>query len=277
MASMSNIKARMKSVTGTMQITKAMELVASSKLRRAKLGAEGARPYLAVSESAVHTLLSLGDMQASPYLRRGDGPTLYLVIAGDRGLAGGYNSNVFRLTASLVKESEGAVYLPLGKKALEHCRHRGLAIWSDRYPEVAEVGVGASMRIAQEITRAFAQGTIGAVVLVFTEFTSMMTQTPMTKTLLPMTAPDAPIPECEVLEDTEELIDSILPAYLGGLIHHAVCESLAAECGARRTAMNAASNNAKEMMDTLTLRYNQARQAVITQEITEIVSGAEAL
>ncbi len=277
MASMNDIKARMKSVTGTMQITKAMELVASSKLRRAKLGAEGARPYLAVSAHAVRALLSLSEVQESPYLKGGVGPTLYLVIAGDRGLAGGYNANIFRLTAALAQNTPDAVYLPIGKKALEHYRHRDCTLRSEEYPEVAELGVGECMHLGREICRAYAEGHLESVVLVYTEFTSMMTQTPKAATLLPLSMPDEPIAECELLEDAEELMESILPSYLGGLIHHAVCESLAAESGARRTAMNAASNNAKEMMDTLTLRYNQARQAVITQEITEIVSGAEAL
>lgn len=277
MASMNDIKARMKSVTGTMQITKAMELVASSKLRRAKLGAESSRPYLAVSSHAVRSLLSLSEAADSPYLKRGVGPTLYLVIAGDRGLAGGYNANVFRLTAALAQSTPEAVYLPIGKKAQEHYRHRGCTPWSEAYPEVAEIGVGACMTLGHDICRAYAEGHLESVVLVYTEFTSMMTQTPKSATLLPLSMPDEPIPECEPLEDVEELMERVLPSYLGGLIHQAVCESLAAESGARRTAMNAASNNAKEMMDTLILRYNQARQAVITQEITEIVSGAEAL
>ena len=275
MASMNDIKARMKSVTGTMQITKAMELVASSKLRRAKLGVEGARPYLSVSEQAIRSLLSIRDLKDSPCLKHGNGPTLYLVIAGDRGLAGGYNSNVFRLTATLAQQAEDAVYLPIGKKALEHCRHRALPLWSENYPEVADVGVGSCMTLATDVYRAYMEGKLHAVVLVYTEFTSMMTQTPMCKTLLPLSSPGEPLSqECEILEDPEELVASVLPSYLGGLIHLAVCESLAAESGARRTAMNAASNNAKEMMDTLTLRYNQARQAVITQEITEIVAGS---
>lgn len=277
MASMNDIKARMKSVTGTMQITKAMELVASSKLRRAKLGVEGARPYLSVCRQAVNALLSLRALQESPYCKHGTGPTLYLMIAGDRGLAGGYNSNVFRLTATLAESAAEAVYLPMGKKALEHCRHRALSIWSQSYPEVAEVGVGSCLNLSEQLCRAYAEGKFHSVVLVYTEFTSMMTQTPKYQTLLPLPQPDDSAKECEVLEDPEELIESVLPSYLGGLIHLAVCESLAAESGARRTAMNAASKNAKEMMDTLTLRYNQARQAVITQEITEIVSGAEAL
>ena len=276
MASMNDIKARMKSVSGTMQITKAMELVATSKLRRAKADVESARPYLACAEEAIAGLLSLPEAKESVYLKETDGPTLYIVMAGDRGLAGGYNANVFRLAASL-SDKEDAIFLPLGKKAYEHYRHRGARVLADICFEIADMGVGACMKLSRYVCSRFARGEYARVELVYTDFTSMMTQTPKHKTLLPITPPEGTLAEAEVLEDREELLDAILPDYVGGLIFSATRESLASESGARRTAMNSASSNAKDMMDDLTLRYNRARQAVITQEITEIVSGAEAL
>ena len=276
MASMNDIKARMKSVSGTMQITKAMELVATSKLRRAKADVEAVRPYLACAEEAIGGLLSLSEAQESVFVKGSDGPTLYIVIAGDRGLAGGYNANVFRLAQAL-SGKEDAVYVPIGKKAHEHYRHRGATVLSDAYYEVADMGVGACMKLARDVCDKFLRGEISRVELVYTDFTSMMTQTPKHKTLLPLALPEGTAAEAEVLEEREELLSAILPDYLGGVIFSATRESLASESGARRTAMNSASSNAKDMMDDLTLRYNRARQAVITQEITEIVSGAEAL
>ena len=276
MASMNDIKARMKSVSGTMQITKAMELVATSKLRRAKADVEATRPYLACAEEAIEGLLSLSEAQESAFVRGSDGPTLYIVIAGDRGLAGGYNANVFRLAASLSGE-DACVFVPIGKKAHEHYRHRGATVLTDAYYEVADMGVGACMKLAHFVCDQFLRGEIARAELVYTDFTSMMTQTPRHKTLLPLALPENTAAEAEVLEDREELLGAILPDYLGGVIFCATRESLASESGARRTAMNSASSNAKDMMDDLTLRYNRARQAVITQEITEIVSGAEAL
>lgn len=280
-ASMNGIKARMKSVQSTMQITKAMELVATSKLRRAKERAEGVRPYQTTLEETLVNILSAADSAMSPYTKPyTGGRVLYLVVAGDRGLAGGYNNNIFRMERDL-SEGEDALYLPIGKKALEHYRHRGAEIFSENYEEVGDLGVGAAMRLGEEISRGFLDGKFAKVVLLYTRFTSMMTQTPVSETLLPAEMPEGKgLPKkAQVLTDEapEEMLSSLFPQYVGGRVYAALCESVASECGARRTAMNAANKNASEMIDSLMLRYNRARQAVITQEITEIVSGAEAL
>lgn len=279
-ASMNDIKARIKSVRGTMQITKAMELVATSKLRRAKERAENARPYYQIAGEAIDALLSLPRDTESPYLKPHTGnTTCYLVIAGDRGLAGGYNSNLFRLTAALAKEGD-AIYLPVGKKATEHYRRRGVRCIGKGYPLVASLDVGDCMAMAEELCAAFAEATFDRLVLVYTHFTSMIAQTPMYEQLLPLTREPKEGATSEPLTDTEDItamLDRIIPAYVGGILHSAICEAVASESGARRMAMNAANKNASEMIDTLMLRFNRARQAVITQEITEIVSGAEAL
>ena len=279
-ASMNGIKARMKSVQSTMQITKAMELVAASKLRRAKERAEGVRPYQTTLEETLVNLLAAAGGVMSPYTKPyTEGRVLFVVVAGDRGLAGGYNSNIFRMERELSNGAD-ALYLPIGKKAVEHYRRRGAEIFSDKYEEVGDLGVGAAMRLGEEISRGFLDGTFSKVVLLYTRFTSMMTQTPVSETLLPAEMPEgkgAPPPEILVDEAPEEMLASLFPQYVGGRVYAALCESVASECGARRTAMNAANKNASEMIDSLMLRYNRARQAVITQEITEIVSGAEAL
>jgi F-type H+-transporting ATPase subunit gamma len=259
-----------------MQITKAMELVATSKLRRAKERAERSRPYYEMLNDTLGSIgASLSD-RTSPWFKERRGKTLFVVIAGDRGLAGGYNANVFRLTASLAKESD-PIYLPIGRKAQEYYRHRGCESISDSFPFTADIGVGEALCMAKTLTESFLTGEVSRVVLVYTRFTSMMTQTPKAMKLLPLSSDTVDISDPIVCGDPEELMATALPAYVGGTLWCTVCESVASESGARRTAMNAANKNASEMIDSLQLTYNRARQAVITQEITEIVSGAEAL
>lgn len=279
-ASMNDIKARIKSVESTMQITKAMELVATSKLRRAKERVERSRPFCHVLGEAIRTIENSSDMKETPwYEKRDTGATLFIVIAGDRGLAGGYNANVFRMTEVLASQKD-AIYLPIGKKAIEHYRHRGKNLFGKTAVYTADVGVGESLTLAKEICTAYISGEISRVVLVYTYFKSMISQVPVYEELLPFEqekAEKASANEPMFEEEPEELLAKIVPEYVGGVLYSAVCESLASESGARRSAMNAANKNAGEMIDTLMLKFNRARQAVITQEITEIVSGAEAL
>ena len=276
-ASMNGIKARIKSVQSTMQITKAMELVATSKLRRAKEKAEATRPYLELLKGAIGDLLASRELSDSVYTRENESAKqLFLVIAGDRGLAGGYNANVFRLVSSLAEGTE-AVYLPIGRKALEYYRHRNAQIFSDGCEYASEVSVGDALALGEAVCNAFLRGEFSRITLVYTEFVSMITQTPRVEQLLPLKLPEDLGKEPEFEADPEELMNAVVPNYVGGIIKSALCEALASESGARRSAMNAANKNAGEMIDTLMLKYNRARQAVITQEITEIVSGAEAL
>ena len=279
-ASMNGIKSRIKSVESTMQITKAMELVATSKLRRAKEKAENSRSYYEVLRDAIRNIEASSEACASTWNEKKDAPTLLIVIAGDRGLAGGYNANIFRLADALSKNGD-TIFLPVGKKALEHYKHKGYEVFSDAFGCVADMGVGDAFSMAKLVTEAFKLGKIGNVTVIYTKFVSMMSQLPVYEELLPFVNDEC---ECKEFspdplfeEDFEELLERILPDYVGGIIHCAICESSASESGARRSAMNAANKNATEMIDTLMLKYNRARQAVITQEITEIVSGAEAL
>ena len=283
-ASMNEIKARMRSVGSTMQITRAMELVATSKLRRAREGAEGAQAYYDALSAAVEPLLcSLPENMGSVWFEQGQGDeVLYVVIAGDRGLAGGYNSNIFKLAKS-VSEGERATFLAIGKKSFDALSHGdGTMLYGERVA-VAELEGDDCYRLAQYICGQFAGGRFSRVELIYTQFVSILTQTPQRKVLLPLALEnggsegrDAP---WGVVTDTDpdKLLESVLPELICGKIYYAVRQSVAAEVAARRTAMNSANKNAEEMINSLTLGYNRARQAVITQEITEIVSGADAL
>lgn len=278
-ASMNDIKARIKSVQSTMQITKAMELVATSKLRRAKERVENARFFYEVLGEAIRTVENTDEAGASVWGNmREIKTTLFVVFAGDRGLAGGYNANIFRLTEQLAKD-KNALYLPIGKKALEYYRHRNAAIYSEAHEYIADMNVGDSLSLAEQICESFRNGEIDQVILVYTKFVSMISQVPKHKTVLPLVKSEKKEDHSSPLfeGDAEEILDRIVPDYIGGLLYSAVCESLASESGSRRSAMNAANKNAGEMIDHLMLSYNRARQSVITQEITEIVSGAEAL
>ena len=271
---MNDIKARIKSVNSTMQITKAMELVATSKLRRAKLRAEQSEAYTRIAMAAMDEILRAPGVSESPYTKtRAGGKVLYVVIAGDRGLAGGFNAGIFRTVAALGLEN--ALVLPVGKKAVEYYRTRATCL-SDAFSPIDDMTVGAAMRMAELLVRGFDEGKFDRAVLVYTRFVSMISQVPTYTELLPLKRGEGgqdPVTD----EDIEELLAQLLPPYLGGLIWGAIAQSLAAESGARRTAMNAANKNAEEMIESLGLSYNRARQAMITQEITEIVSGAEAL
>lgn len=280
-ASMNDIKSRMKSVQSTMQITKAMELVATSKLRRAKEKVERSRPYYLVLAEAIKNIIGSSEVKSSMWSKKNEGkPTLYVVIAGDRGLAGGYNANVFRLTEALSQNRE-AIFLPIGKKALEYYSHRERNIISDAFGFVSDIGVGGAFNAAEIICETFKAKKISHAVLVYTKFVSMMSQQPVYEELLPfpeeIESYSGYTVDPMIEEEAEGMLERIMPDYVGGIIYSAVCEALASESGARRSSMNAANKNASEMIDTLMLKYNRARQAVITQEITEIVSGAEAL
>ena len=279
-ASMNDIKGRIKSVTGTMQITKAMELVATSKLRRAREKIESSRPFHQIISQAIDAIEASDEVKDSIWSRETQcKKPLYIVIAGDRGLAGGYNANIFRLT-STISQGKEASFLPVGKKALDYYNHRNIEVLSSDYGNVADISVGDALAIAKNICERFTSGEFDSVIVVYTKFASMISQIPVYEQLLPLdresegeTTASDPI----YTGNPMEILDKIIPQYVGGVLYSTICEALASESAARRTAMNAANKNAEEIIDTLVLKYNRARQAVITQEITEIVSGSEAL
>ena len=277
-ASMNDIKSRIKSVESTMQITRAMELVATSKLRRAKERAENTRPYSRTLKECIDAFAAAVSHESLPLFSKAKaGPILFIVIAGDRGLAGGYNANVFRLTRLLAEEKE-AMFLPIGKRAVEHFRQKGDKLYLDSLDIADDVGVGDAMEIGRILTEGFLKGDFSEAVLVYTEFQSMLSQVPKYEELLPLSKPSGDSNTDPLFEeDPEDSLTKISGEYVGGILYSALMESIASEHASRRNAMSSAGKNAKEMIDTLVLKFNRARQAVITQEITEIVSGSEAL
>ena len=276
-ASMNALKTRIKSVTSTMQITKAMELVSTSKLRRAREKVLRTRPFLDSLSDTAQILLSSEEAKVSPFLLPSPtGKMLYIVIAGDRGLAGGYNNNIFKLVSTLDTDKSG-VYLPIGKKAVDYYTRRGAAILSREWNVADDLSAGDAMRLAALVERAYVAGEFTSVKLVYTKFISMLTQQPTYDAILPLLPESSTVSDPIVECDAETMLKTVVVQYVGGMVYAAVREAIASECGARRCAMNSANKNAEEMITDLRLKYNRARQAVITQEITEIVSGAEAL
>lgn len=278
--SMKDIKLRIKSVESTMQITKAMELVASSKMRRAKERVEHSRPYFETLYESLTKIAAADPRARNPYLRRdGIKRTLLVVIAGDRGLAGGYNANVFKQADA----AEGLVtVLPIGKRSAEYFAHHGAGLFTPEVLMAADVSVSECFTLSHQITEGFLKGEYDAVKLCYTRFDSMMTQTATTLEVLPLTIEPTEAQKAEARRSQilykpscEEVFGAIIPEYVAGVLYGAVCESVASELAARRTAMDAATKNAGEMIEHLNLYYNRARQAAITQEITEIVAGAE--
>ena len=280
-ANMKAVKLRIKSVQSTMQITKAMELVASSKLRKAKERAEVCRPYFETMHQTLVDIAQGNTDFSSVYAREsGNEKCCYVLIAGDRGLAGGYNTNLFKCleAASL---NQDFLVLPIGKKAVEYSKRNGFACVTESFGEIADVSVADCFEMANLLCGEFKKGEFGHIDLCYTKFVSMLSQQPDAIPVLPLKdltdeQDTKSIRNLILYEpDASEVFDAIVPEYLAGLIYGAVCESVASELAARRTAMEAATNNAEEMIEKLNLHYNRARQASITQEITEIVGGAE--
>ena len=280
-ANMKAVKLRIKSVQSTMQITKAMELVASSKLRKAKERAEVCRPYFETMHQTLVDIARGNTDFSSVYAREsGNEKRCYVLIAGDRGLAGEYNTNLFKCleAASL---NQDFLVLPIGKKAVEYSKRNGFACVTESFGEIADVSVADCFEMANLLCGEFKKGEFGHIDLCYTKFVSVLSQQPSAIPVLPLKdltdkQDTKSIRNLILYEpDASEVFDAIVPEYLAGLIYGAVCESVASELAARRTAMEAATNNAEEMIEKLNLHYNRARQASITQEITEIVGGAE--
>ena len=273
------IKTRIRSMESTKQITKAMEMVAASKLRRAQNQVLCSRPYFEILYATMNDIVDSTRDFSSPYLtKRPVKKSVYVVIAGDRGLAGGYNSNILKLVAA---EAEGkdVLILPIGKKAADHFRARGAALLSEKYADAEDVGVGDCFTLAKWLCKGDLNGEYDEIKVAYTNFVSVLSQTPGILQLLPVlrkeTGREGQIPSDILYEpDSTSVFDAIIPEYLGGVLYGALCESRASEQAARRTAMESATQNAEDMISDLSLKFNQARQAAITQEITEIVAGS---
>ena len=273
------IKNRIRSMESTKQITKAMEMVAASKLRRAQAQVLNSRPYFEILFSTINDIVDANRDFSSPYLtKRPVKRVAYVVIAGDRGLAGGYNSNILKLALSEM-EGKDAVVVPVGKKAVDFYKSRALPILTEDYREAEDMSVSDCFSIAKTLCKDYLAGRIDEIHVAYTNFVSVLSQTPSTLRLLPLlrqeTGREGSASMDIVYEpNSVDVFDAIVPEYLGGILYGALCESRAAEQAARRTAMDSATQNADEMIADLSLKFNRARQAAITQEITEIVAGS---
>ena len=281
---MKDIKRRIRSVGSTKQITKAMELVSSSKLRRAKQRAESARPYFEAQYTLLSEIASVKKdfttvfTEARPVRRR-----LFIVLAGDRGLAAGYNSNILKAAVAAHEgDAEKPEIIAIGRKSVEFFEKRGYKLVGS-YPYLAEnVKTAHCADIARTVTDMFRNGEVDEVVLFYTAFVSALVQNPERIKLLPISDIGAGTGDgdnCLISYDPspEAVFNRIVPKFIMSLIKCGVVESYASEQGARRTAMESATDNADQMIADLSLIYNRARQEKITNEINEIVSGANAL
>jgi F-type H+-transporting ATPase subunit gamma len=285
------IRRRISSVQSTRKITRAMELIASSRIIRAHQRVEAARPYAEELRRLMASVAANAGRVDHPLLqeRDGAGKTGVIVITADRGLAGAYNSNVIRAAERALREQEADPKLFLvGKKGVNYFRFRGYEFEDSWMGFSEQPHIDHARAVAQAVSKSFGEGDVDQVKLAYTRFESALTQRPTVVQLLPL-----PREELEELEKEQEgseqkaqylfepapeaILDYLLPRYIEGLIFQGMLEAAASEHAARRRAMKAATDNADELIESLTRNYNQARQAEITTEIMEVVGGAEAL
>ena len=285
-AGIKEIKTRINSVNSTKQVTKAMELVASSKMRKAKDRALAARPYFGTMYDTVRDIATNTRGVRNVFLKEREVKNkCYIVVAGDRGLAGGYNSNIMKLVLSHMGDKKEKV-MPIGKKANEFFAKRGYDILKSA-ESVEKCGYEETLAFAQEAMDLYKKGEVDEVYMVYTEFVSPLTQRPKLLKVLPLAfdkeenketkEQSAKGTRVQYLPSAEVVLGHIIPKYVSGIVYDGVIESFASEQAARRTAMSSANDNADEMLSNLELSYNRARQSAVTQEITEIVGGVEAL
>ena len=258
-----------------MHMTHAMELVASSKMRRATDRMIKARNYAEAMEELFDGL-DMAECRSSVFVgKREQRRICVIVIAGDRGLAGGYNSNIYKCEKSLTEGREVSV-MPIGKRAVEYYRNRSYSLVGEGYASAERFDSKSCAEISRELTQRFARGEFDALYLVYTRYDSVLSQTAVSKKLLPLESKGSSGGAGAVFEpDSETVMASAMPAYISGILYGAVCESFLCELACRRNAMNSAGKNAAEIIDKLSLEYNRARQGTITQEITEIVAGSQ--
>ena len=287
MASMRDIKRRKSSIQSTQQITKAMKLVSTVKLQRTKQRAEQSKTYFEAMYKTVTSMLAKAGALNHPYLKAGDSEKkAVIVITSNRGLAGGYNSNVTKLITKGDFKKEDLVLYTIGKKGNETFRRMGYNVVWDNAEMIEEPRYDDAMQLSKEILSGFSNGEFGEIYLAYTAFKNTISHEPKVIKLLPYEAD-----ENEMVDETEddenvlmnfepkdeEALNLIIPKYITSLIFGGMVEAAASENGARMQAMDSATSNAEEMISSLSLMYNRARQGSITQELTEIVAGANAI
>jgi len=281
---MKDIKRRIESVENTQQITRAMKMVAAAKLRNSQDRAEEVRPFFNKTREVLADISRFsGDAQDHPLVQKREGEkTLYIAISGDRGLCGAYNSRINKKLSLEIENKEQEKVMAVGGKVRNFARKNGYNIISEYIDLEDYPDFDFARRIGSEVISLFRQEIVDRINLIYTYFNSAISQETRMITLLPVSLPEGYDEEKEQVDyiyepSPADILDRVLPRYINNLLYSALLESKASEFGARMTSMDSATDNAEEMIEDLTLKYNRARQAEITKEITEIVGGAEAL
>lgn len=286
MASMRDIKRRRESIQSTGQITKAMKLVSTVKLQKAKTAAEHSKPFNELMYETVCNILASSTNIMHRYLQPSQSHKKgILVISSNRGLAGGYNSNVVKLVTDSGFNREDVIVYGMGRKACEALERKGYAVTEEDYSEVINAPLyDDAMNICKKMLQDFEDGVIGEIYIAYTSFKNTVVHQPILKKLLPVSMDVIQVEDDSKTRipmnyepDEDEVLDMIIPKYITSIIYGSIKEAIASENGARMQAMDSATSNAEEMISDLELKFNRARQAAITQEITEIIAGANAI
>ena len=288
MASMREIKRRRTSIQSTQQITKAMKLVSTVKLQRARQRAENSKAYFTYMYKTITSMLAKAGNVDHPYVKGSDSKNVAIVtVTSNRGLAGGYNANIVRMVMGSGFDKENVRLYTVGRKGAEGLERKGYRIVADYSDVIEEPTFADAKEIGERLLADFANGEIGEIYVAYTEFKNTVSQVPKLMKLLPVDAEemqaDAEMSELDKLTpmnfepEEEEAIALLIPKYMTSILYGAFVEAVASENGARMQAMDSATNNAEEIISDLELKYNRARQGAITQELTEIIAGAEAI
>lgn len=284
---MRDIKRRRTSVQSTQQITKAMKLVSTVKLQKARTRAEESKPYFDCMYATMTSLLAKAGNINHPYLNADDSKKkAVIVVTSNRGLAGGYNSNVVKMvTENEAFTKENIRIYAIGGKGLELLKHKGYDIVADYSEMIEEPSYDDAKSITKRLLTDFENGEIGEIYLIYTFFKNTVSHIPTMIKVLPAEVQEeageedakAQLTPMNFEPEAEEAISLLVPKYISSILYGAFVEAVASENGARMQAMDSATSNAEEMIDDLELKYNRARQGAITQELTEIIAGAEAI
>jgi F-type H+-transporting ATPase subunit gamma len=291
MPSLIDLRRRIRAVKNTQQITKAMKMVAASKLRRAQERIMSARPYALQMQRVLGSLATRVDPSVHPLLavreRRADSKTLVLVVSADKGLCGSFNTNIIKAAGTYLLGGETCTLGLVGRKGRDYFVRRGFSVLFERVGLFQKLRFDDAQQIAQTAMDVFTSGEVDRVVLIFNEFKSVISQRVVIEQLLPIARADVEANQTAVPQAggvdylyepaPQEIFDALLPRYVGVQIYRALLESNAAFFAAQMTAMDTATKNSAEMIGSLTLYMNKVRQAAITREIIEVVSGAQAL
>ncbi len=286
MASMRDIKRRKESVQSTQQITKAMKLVSTVKLQKARGRAESNKPYFNMLYDTICSILAMTKEPNHKFLKEnGSDKKAVIAITSNRGLAGGYNNNVVKEIVAAGFSKEDTYIYGIGKKGIEGLTRKGYSIYQDESEIINAPLFDDATELTKQLLTQYSKGEIGEVYIAYTNFKNTVTQEAKLMKLLPIREEDftsgQPISDDKLLMNfepsEEEVLDQIVPKYMSNIIYGALLEAVASENGARMQAMDSATSNAEDMIGSLSLKYNRARQSAITQELTEIIAGADAI